>query len=197
MRPFLTLLAACAALILTSQPASAQLGHARTGFWWGVGVNYGWVNVACDVCDSDRGFGLSLGARAGGTVSPNVRLGAEATGWVTGEGEGDEEVDEYLGSFSATVTWYPSSEGAFYLKGGFGYVTYRISDNADNVLTANGFGPQVGAGYEIWLGRNFSLEPYLNSIVTIPNGELDANGNRQATGVSLALVQLGIAVTLH
>lgn len=197
MRPFSTILVVILALVLASQSAVAQSPRAREGFWWGVGASYGWVNVACDICDSDRGFGMSLGARVGGTVSPQVRLGAEATGWLAGQGEGDDEVDEYLGSFSAIVTWYPSSSGGLYFKGGFGYVTYRIDDSEDNVLTTSGFGPQVGAGHEIWLGRSFSFEPYLNSIITIPTGELDLNGDRQATGVSLGLVQVGIAVTLH
>jgi hypothetical protein len=188
-----TVLWSVAALIfVTAEPSVAQESSRRGGFWWGLGVSYGWVHVACDICDSDRGTALSLSLAAGGTVSRSVVLGGEVSGWMTGE----EEVDELLGSLSAVALWYPAQNGSLYLKGGLGYVGYRI-DDGENRLTSSGFGPLIGGGYEFYLTRHTSIQPYLNAIVTIPTGNLAFNGDRQAEGVSLSLVQFGLSVTWH
>lgn len=180
------------ALAANVQPASAQAPRAREGFWWGVGVGYGWVHVRCDICQANRKTALSATGALGGTITRHVRFGAELSGWTRGE----ENVDEYLGSLSALLNWYPSPDGSFHLKGGLGYVTYRI-DDGENALTSSGFGPLVGAGFEIGLGRRASIEPYFSAIVTLPRGHLQLNGDRQADGVSLSLLQFGLGVTLH
>lgn len=192
MRFFNAFLISALALAGISRPAQAQDSRARQGFWWGVGVGYGWVHVRCDICQADRKAALTATGGLGGTITRSVRFGAELSGWTRGE----ENIDEYLGSLSAILNWYPNPDGAFHLKGGLGYVAYRIDDGEDD-LTSSGFGPLVGAGFEIGLGRRASVEPYLSAIVTIPRGNLQLNGDRQAEGVSLSLVQFGLGVTLH
>jgi hypothetical protein len=189
----LTFSVACAAVFLaTVEPSPAQGVDRREGFWWGLGVSYGWVHVACDICNDDRGGALSLSGALGGTVSESVVLGGELNGWTTSE----ENVDEYLGSLSAVVYWYPSRNGALYLKGGIGYVAYRIDDD-ENALTSSGLGPQIGVGYEFYITRRTSIQPYLNAIATLPTANLDFDGDRQADGVSLSLVQFGLSLTWH
>lgn len=190
MRKFIALFVF--ALVASAQPASAQAPRAREGFWWGVGVGYGWVHVRCDICQADRTAALSATGAIGGTITPSVRFGAELSGWTRGE----ENIDEYLGSLSAIVNWYPSPAGSFHFKGGLGYVTYRIDDGED-ALTSSGLGPLVGAGFEFGIGRRASVEPYFGAIITVPRGNLQLNGDRQAEGVSLSLIQFGLGVTLH
>ncbi|NIY45119.1 MAG: hypothetical protein GWN22_15975 [Gemmatimonadetes bacterium] len=107
-----------------------------------------------------------------------------------------EGVNEYLGTVGAVVYWYPNPEDRLYLKGGVGYVAFRIEDE-ENVLTSSGLGPMIGAGYEVMIGRRASVQPYMNAVVTLPTGQLEFNGDRQADGVFLALLQLGIGVTWH
>ncbi len=180
------------ALAATVQPLSAQAPRAREGFWWGVGVGYGWVHVRCDICEANRKTAFSATGTIGGTISRSVSFGAELSGWTRGE----ENIDEYLGSLSAILNWYPSPDGSFHLKGGLGYVAYRIDDGED-ALTSSGFGPLVGAGFEIGIGRRASIEPYIGAIITLPRGNLQLNGDRQADGVSLSLMRFGLGVTLH
>ncbi len=192
MRTLRTAVACIGLLVMSAGQVVAQGSNPREGLWWGLGFSYGWTHVRCDICVANRGAGISLTGRVGGTISQSVLLGAEANGWTTSE----EDVDEFLGSFGAALSWYPASNGAFYLKFGFAYVSYRI-DDPENRLTSSGFGPQLGAGYEVRFSRSFSIQPYINSIITIPNGELDINGDRQATGVSMSLLQLGLGVTWH
>jgi hypothetical protein len=195
MRPLKIALSSAVVLVALSQPLQAQ-SNPREGFWWGLGLSYGWVHVRCDICDSDRSWSLSATGRAGGTLSQSVLLGVEANGWTTSEGEAEDQVDEYLGSFSAVIFWYPSDTGSLYFKGGFAYLAYRADDD-EVALTSSGFGPQFGIGYEFRVARSFSVQPYFNSIVTIPTGNLDIDGDRQADGVGLSLLQFGLGVTWH
>ncbi len=186
----LTLLGA-ALLALTGQPLQAQ-PQARTGFWWGFGLGHGWVRVSCDICEGSRGTGWSGTGRLGGTVSRWVRLGAELNGWTRSEAG----VDEFLGSVSAVAYWYPSSDGPWFVHGGLGYVTYRIEDS-ENTLTSSGLGPHFGAGREFRVTSSISAAPYVNALLTPARGTLDFNGNQQAEGVSLWLIQLGLGFTWH
>ena len=190
----LTLLFACGvALLAVGRDASAQESSAREGFWWGLGLGYGWAHVSCDICLADRKGNLSATVNLGGTISPSFLLGGELNGWMRG---GEENVDEYMASMSGVAYWYPKSSGSFYLKGGFAYMTYRISDD-EEALTSSGFGPQIGAGYQFRITRHASLQPYLNAIVTFPTSDLDIDGNRQADDVSLSLIQFGLGLTWH
>jgi hypothetical protein len=173
-------------------PATGQESRPRHGFWWGLGFSYGAAWVSCDICVGGRGAGISASAAVGGTLSSSFRVGGELDGWTRRQ----EGVDEYLGTLSAAVFWYPDPGGGLYLKGGLGYVAFRI-DDADNALTSSGLGPVVGAGYEVMIGGRVSIQPYLNAAVTLPTGQLEFNGDRQAEGVFLALLQLGMAITWH
>jgi hypothetical protein len=125
-------------------------------------------------------------------VAERVRLGAEVMGWFREE----EEVSEYLGAFGAVAHWYLTPGGRFFLKGGFGHALYRISDG-DEVLTSSGFGPILGVGYDLNLGGTISIVPQFNSIITLPIGNLHLDGDQQAEGVSLALLQVGLGLTWH
>ena len=190
----LFLLFACViALPAFGQDASAQDSNPRQGFWWGLGVGYGWAHVSCDICLADRKGNLSATVNLGGTISPSFLLGGELNGWMRG---GEENVDEYMASMSGVAYWYPKPSGSFYLKGGLAYMTYRISDD-EEALTSSGFGPQIGVGYQFRITRHASLQPYLNAIVTFPTSDLDIDGNRQAADVSLSLIQFGLGLTWH
>ena len=176
----------------TALPAAGQEPDHRSGFWWSVGFSYGTVSVSCDICSNGRGGGLSLTGVVGATLNPELRLGVEVDGWR----QSNEGLNEYLGVLSAVMYWYPRPSGGLFLKGGAGYVTYRISDE-DDVLKSSGFGPQIGVGYEVRVWRSASIQPYLNAIVTLPTGQLELNGDRQADNVNLSLLQVGISVTWH
>jgi hypothetical protein len=176
----------------TALPAAGQGPGYRSGFWWSVGFSYGTASVSCDICTDGRGGGLSLSGVAGGTLSPSFRLGMEADGWR----QSNEGLNEYMGVLSAVIYWYPQVSGGLYLKGGAGYVAYRISDE-DDELKSSGFGPQIGIGYETRVWGHASIQPFLSAIITIPTGQLELNGDRQADNVNLSLLQVGLSVTWH
>lgn len=191
MRSPIVSLICATALVLTVEPSFAQ-DPQPGGFWWGLSASYGRVYVACEICDADRGAAVALGIAVGGTVSDRLRLGGEVNGWTSG----DAGVDEYAGSIGAVAYWHPAERGSLYLKGGLGYMVYRIDDD-ESALTSGGFGPQIGAGYRFRITRSTLLEPHINAIITVPTSDLELDGDRQANRVSLSLVQVGLGLVWH
>ncbi len=179
--------------LATSLEAQGRHPNARHGFWVGFGLGSGSVGLSCDSCSTDRIASFSGYLRAGGTLSSNVLLGGETNGWTHSKGG----VDESVGYGSFVVLWYPSSAGAFYLKAGFGGMSYRGDDGVD-VLTATAPAASLGLGYEIRVGRNYSIVPYLNSLASAAV-KLKLNGQAFSSGqdVSITLVQFGLGVTWH
>ena len=193
-------LIAAAVLAGGSREARAQKvsvgGHenVRQGFWWAAGLGTAWNQLNCDICSDSRRNGFNLTGKVGGTVSQNLLLGAEATGWYSS----DDPVTELFGALSAIAQWYPSARGAFYLKAGFGLSTYRASDSLDEdqTFTSGALGPQVGLGYDFRVSRNLSITPY-SSVMFAAFGSLRLNGNEISDNASFTMIQLGLGLTWH
>ncbi|HWP38097.1 MAG TPA: hypothetical protein VNL18_11145, partial [Gemmatimonadales bacterium] len=183
---------AAMALVLTAVPLLAQSPgrpNTRQGFWASFGVGAGSTGAECNQCSSDRTTGGSGYIRLGGTVSNKVLLGGESTGWFHSEGG----VDETLGFASFVLLWYPSATGAFYLKFGLGGMSYEAQAPLLE-LTATAPSGSFGLGYEIRVGRNVSIVPFLNSLAS-SSVELKVNGTPVPTDdISVTLVQLGVGV---
>ena len=131
----------------------------RKGFWVGFGLGGGSAGVECDICDDDRVNGGTGYVRLGGTLSRHFLLGVEGNAWVNPA----NDVDESIGYGSVVLLWYPSATGALYLKFGLGGMTYSFDDGVDQVTaTAPSF--SIGLGYEVRVGRNISLVPYMNAL---------------------------------
>jgi hypothetical protein len=64
---------------------------------------------------------------------------------------------------SGTLTYYPGSSSNFFVEGGVGAsfleVTVDAADTSPSPELGAGFGLTAGAGYDIYLGRGFSLTP--------------------------------------
>ena len=188
-------IALLALLVCSAAPLSAQRAQAtNNGFWFGATLGPGWVRVGCDICNADRGWGPSGSLRLGGRVSRKVLIGAEATGWLGGEGSGNEEVDERLWGVSVAASWYPNPRRALYWKGGIGLLSYRAEDAAD-ALTSSALGVQLGAGWDLRVGRNWFVTPSAGLFIASLAGELKFNGAEVQDNANLSLVQLGLAVT--
>ncbi len=188
MRPLLALFALCAAPpALAAQRAGTP--PAASGFWYGGGVGVGWARVSCTICRGDIENGPAGFVRLGGTVGPHVLVGAEVAAWF----HGDDQVDENAWAVSAAAYWYPSRTGGWYLKSGLGYTTHSVDDGVDVVRTY-GFGPQVGAGYEFPVGRDWRLGPFVNASFGVMMGKVKFNGGTAADDGNASVVQIGMGV---
>ncbi len=181
-------------LSLAGAARVAAQEHARPqGFWIGFGFGDGSMGVHCGTCSTTRTGDVAGYLRLGGTVSQHVLLGGEVNGWAHSAGG----VDQSLAFATGMVYWYPSATGAFYVSAGLGVMSFTQSDGTNTVSAAAGTA-EVGAGYDIRLGRNFSITPFLNSLATSAasfaiNGQALTNASRE----TMSLVTLGIGLTWH
>ena len=177
-----------AAPLVGQQPAS------RPALWLSAGVGLGWARVTCRICETNRGHALSGYAEAGGRISRRVLVGGEVQGWLkNGNTDQGNPADELLLAYGGVLYWYPSARHPYYLKTGFGLVTYRIDDGT-NRITSSALGPQLGIGWEVRAVSHFSLVPYVNVLIASTGAELKFNGNEVLGNTSLALLQFGIGV---
>lgn len=180
-------------LMLAPTVTKAQDARAlpREGFGISFGFGAGSAGAACDFCSSDRTTGLSGYLRLGGHPNPQTFVGFESNGWVNSE----NGIDESLGFYSGVIQFYPNVHQGFYLKGGLGLSLYTATDGVDEV-TGTALGFAAGIGYDIRVGRNFSLTPYVN-FLTSTKGELKVNDVGSDLNVSANLIQFGLGFTWH
>ena len=179
-----------AATLAFAPSAAAQNVPLREGFWIGLGLGAGSLGFGGDVSGVDRETGLSGYLKLGATVSQHFLLGAETNGWTKSE----SGVNTRVGSLSAVGYVYPSSTSGFFLKGGLGYLA--ISDNASTQSTASGVAAQLGLGYDVRVGGNFSLTPYANYIAS-SGAELKIGGTGVGGDINPNVLQFGLGVTWH
>ena len=164
----------------------------RKGFWIGFGLGGGSAGLDCSTCSDERIGGGSGYLRLGGTLSRHFLLGFETNGWLHSEGG----VDESIAFASAVLLWYPSAKGALYVKFGLGGMAYGADDGVDE-LTATAPSASLGVGYEVRIGRNVSLVPYINSLASSAV-DVEINGVAIPTeDFSMNLFQFGLGITWH
>ena len=170
-----------AALFLVPQHTEAQRPQTREGFFIGLGIGGG--SLGCATCAGREGS-ITGKLTLGGTLSPQLLLGVESSGWTK------EENDAWLthANASAVAHFYPVATGGFFLSGGVGFSTLDVSTVSGSVTTSiseTGLGFTAGAGYDVRVGNNFSVTPY----GIYGWGDFDAG--------SADTFQFGIGVTLH
>ncbi len=178
------------AALALSQPATAQTATLR-GPWLGAGLGTASASVNCELCVGDRNGGFSGYLTGGIALSPNVRAGAELMGWF----DSTDEIRQRLLLYGASLYWTPAPASHWYLKGGFGLLSYRADDTADeddDPLGASTAALQIGGGYEIGASPRLWVTPFANLVVST-SGNL-TSGNTIVTGASFSLLQLGVGV---
>jgi hypothetical protein len=185
-RPF-SALVAVALVALFALPAHAQDGPRREGFFIGFGFGGGGGEISGDP-DVEGGTGwLTLG----GTVSQKVRLAGDFNGFAAGE-DGDLAVS--TSTFS--VLFYPTVRSNFFLKGGLGLASATYYGPGPDAY-GGGFGSLVGAGYDIRLGRNFSITPQLTFFGGETGDLKNDDGDPVLNDVSFGIATLSIGVVFH
>lgn len=178
----------------------------RQGFWLSFGIGPAEGNIRCDcplvnavISEDDPwkggpagSFSLSLG----GTVSPQLQLGAELSQWSRSVDENNRTSSIAFLSFVAR--YYPSATGNFFLKGGFGVGGATLENNAVK-LQAGGAGLHFGLGYDILLGREkkLALTPFMSLNVLYADEDVVVVENIRLRGPSdPSFFQLGLAFTV-
>lgn len=184
---------AAALALLAAAPAAAQEdgdgAHVpRSGFWLGGGLGGG-------LDDEGNGGGAGY-LRLGGTLAPNLLLGGDvlaftrdATATVR---EGDlvveEDADVAHSNVTASLLYYTSDRGDFYLKGGLGFAFREFTVERGDVTISSedtGIGLTLGAGHDVQLGDG--------NLFLTPNFDVLLQGFDGTESVStLLLVTLGL-----
>lgn len=171
-----------ALLVAVPQSVHAQgRPQTREGFFIGFGFGGGWFG--CEGC-GDREASTAGHLKLGGTLRPNLLLGAESAAWTKSEGGATLT----HGSLSAILQYYPMVESGLFLKGGVGFSVLQASASGGGFsITASdeGLGMTAGLGYDLRVGTNFSVSPYSTYVW----GDFD--------GGSADHIQVGLGVMWH
>ena len=192
----MTRIASIFLLLLAPALAGAQdTRHTRKGFGASFGIGGGNVGTVCDNCNAERVGGVVAYLRLGGHVRPNVFLAGESSAWVNG----DENVDESLGFVTFVTHWYPNTNGALYLRAGLGVSYYENVVNTavgPDYYTSNSGTFTFGVGYDIRVGRNFSLTPFAHAFGT-GEGEMLIDNAPSGARFSNNALKFGLGLTWH
>lgn len=175
---------------------------AREGFWVGFGIGATHAQIDCSTCgpllpndpwEGGSGFGLYLAM--GGTVQPNLLLGAELN--LYGKRDNAQERDATLGSLSALLQYYPSPASGLYLKSGAG-MGGSIMAGGPGLIESGGWAVQAGLGYELRVHPRIAVAPFGNFVQIISEGGPGRNRGIPAQGPrNPRYVQLGLALQWH
>lgn len=172
----------------TAQPFPSQAPGVRSGTWFGLGAGLGSSSLSCRICASDRRTGTSVSLRGGLTLNPRVKLGLELGGWAR-----FDEVDQLLGTLTSAAYFYPNAAGGWYVKAGPSLSFFSARDSEGTEVGATSYGLLLGAGYEIGIGGETLLVPYLDLAAT-SFGSLTSDGREITGGAGVTLVHLGVGL---
>lgn len=198
-----------AAVLLLAGTASAsaaqRTSESHAGFTGALGVNKGNVQTNCDVCvesQSDSDFGFMF--RAGWTLRPNYYVGVELTLWEKQQELSGIQADVNFNVVTAVLLWYPQTYHQYFLKGGLGIAQVKTVHDTPgqsggfvaSELEATGPLVQVGLGYDLRLGRAWSVTPYIDFLFGF-SGKSDVGSSSATTTLKSAMLVFGAAVTIH
>jgi hypothetical protein len=194
MRVRLAVSLVASSLVLSALPARAD--QYRSGFWIGFGAGYGSAKVDCDGCgSSDREGSLSGYVRLGGTLNRHVLLGVRGNIW-TKERNGTRVT---LGNGSGTLTLYPGAYSGFFLEVGLGvaYVDTSVRQGAFDVSVSKaGFGFSTSIGWDLRVGRNFSITPSVDYYYGHP-GDISLDRVVVLSNVRQSIAEFALGFTFH
>lgn len=179
--------------------SSTATAQERRGFWFDIDAGVGSVRVSSDRESGPRGWEGIGTLAAGWAVNPRLLAGVEMRIMsldVTGDIVGTADVYNVMGR----VAYYPNASRGFFVKGAAGgsFIDLNI-DQQGTTFTANiakGLGLGAGVGYDIYLGRGFSVTP----AVTYWYGRMDGLnifGETYLTGWSHDVIDMTIGVSFH
>jgi hypothetical protein len=181
------------AIGLSAGELLAQRPHARDGVNVSFGFGGGSAHLGCSLCGRSRQGGTAYYLNVGGTISPRFTLGGELNGF------GYATNDEYItiGSVLAVAHLYPEPASGFFFTVGAGVAGASVEDRLQSVeVYSSGFGIEGGLGYDVRLGRNFSLTPYAQFVKGF-SGQVSYSGTSRPDQLNPDYYQIGLGFTWH
>jgi hypothetical protein len=157
----------------------------RRGFWFGLGLGAGGEsNDLVGPGYSTPFYQPTVSLRAGGTVSPHLRLGGEVLSWF------DEQSDAVASLSSAlfVAQFYPLTRAGLYLKAGAGLGRNALDFDDGFGVGDTGFAGLVGAGYELRLGRRLYLNPTIDLVAHNYSGRGGGDYTERLVNFGLGIV---------
>jgi hypothetical protein len=159
------LFATVAFAIATAMPSTAS-AQERKGFWGNFGLGQGSIGVSAQTFagtpfqeDRDAGFVGEIGL--GWALNQQLLVGLEVKAMFATLAGDVATLD--ISNVSATLTYYPRPASNFFVRGGVGGSFLDLTFDAPEVSLAveagQGIGFSAGTGYDVYLGRGFSLTP--------------------------------------
>ena len=156
-------LVACVVGMALPSTAAAQ---ERKGFWGSFGLGQGSVGVSAQTFaatpfqeDRDAGFVGDIGL--GWALNQQLLVGLEVKAMFASLAGDFATLD--VSNVSAVVTYYPRPASNFFVRGGVGGsfldLTFDSPEANLAVEAGRGIGFSGGAGYDVHLGRGFSITP--------------------------------------
>ena len=181
-------------LLIPAGEMFAQRPQTREGVNISFGFGGGSAGIDCAGCvRTSRQSGTLFYFNVGGTINRHLTLGGELNGF----GYSSRNEDDTIGSLMAVAHFYPAPAMGFFLVGGAGFTSLSLDNHVDQVnVTSTGGGVQIGAGYDIRLGRNFSLTPYASFVQGFA-GKARVNSVSTSETVKPNYAQIGLGFTWH
>jgi hypothetical protein len=193
MRTQFAILTVALGLLIPASQTLAQRPQTREGFNLSFGFGGGSAGIDCSGCPTNRQSGTALFLNVGSTISRRLTLGGELNGLA----RSSQNEDDTFGSLMAVAHFYPAPAMGLFLIGGAGMTSMSLDNHVDLVnVTSTGLGAQLGAGYDIRLGRNFSLTPYASYVKGFA-GMAKVNGVSADEKVTPNYAQIGLGFTWH
>jgi hypothetical protein len=144
-------------LLWVALPSTA-VAQERAGFWISGGLRLKSVGGSIDSVPIDRGGTGDITISLGWTLTPQLLIGVEASGY--GVTLYNPAGVETTGTNSVvSIPYYPRGSSGFFVRGGVGPTFLDNTEDSPPAADISGKGIAVmgGAGYDFYLGRNFSL----------------------------------------
>lgn len=191
-RSVLTISVLFVSILVLPAGASAQQ---RGGFWITGGISIGSIGASAEGLQTDRGGGLDFDLAAGWTLTPQLLVGADLGGYGVTFNE-PQPLEATDVDIVIVLAYYPRLSSGFFVKGGAGpSFLDNLKDQAP-VIRGRGFVVMGGVGYDLYLGRNFSLISSLE-FSSGHIGDVEFDSNRQFTNWKHNIVAATVGIKFN
>lgn len=184
------------AITLLITPVSAQANTRRApGMWFALGAGAGSAKISCDGCRGESNTGPSATVGLGYSVSRQLQVAAEVTGWgrpLTGD-------RTTVGHAGLMLYAYPLGHHPLVLGVGAGFSRYVDKTSRDGESQRNrlqGLGVRGSLGYDLPLSPGLTITPTIGVHRSL-SGTLNFNNEASDLKANAMVLDAGIVLRWH